>query len=753
MRWRNAILIDYRDLQAVPAGENLGGLGTHWQYHGIAAKHDWGDLPSHQEIAAFSVYTKSLMVSAAWAKGLAIKQSELVDILRVVANFLLLAVNSDGVIETVSAQIRSIFHKNEGEVEGLRLCDLIPELTALGQEPFTPVQARGDLDFLDAEDTTELHCGYLEFLAAHEVSVGHYEVTTVIGGEVRQLEMATYKLLLDDRVIFPVIINDISRLSQLKMAEQQALEQARIAAAETKTKSEFLATMSHEIRTPMNGVLGMAELLKETKLEPDQLRYVQTLHNSGKALLAILNDILDCSKSESGKMELERVAFNLEDLLSECTAPFTLSASAHTVPLIISLDAQAPKMVVGDPTRLRQIIMNLLSNAFKFTKQGSISLHATLDEPSTNVLKLRFEITDTGIGIPELQQQLFNSFVQADTSTTRTYGGTGLGLAICKQLTTLMDGEIGVRSQPHRGSTFWFTLVVEPAAAPLNADIDAALETLRGKTLLIVDAQTDFVNATSALATEWGMQVYSAHSGAAALEIIQRSAPVAMDVALLASELPDSNGFELSRRITQLCSRAANGQPAFPYLLVSPTHGVQQVNTEAADHTLAAALQKPIPSHQLRSTLARVLNHHKQQLNAPPAVQAPVDFSQLRVLVAEDNLVNQLVVVNMLKRLHIHADVANNGLQAIKAFKYSKTPYDVILMNCEMPELDGYDATKQIRLLEKERGSRCTIFALSAHAIANKGKASQAAGMDGHIAKPVSIAVLKEALGPLCMPE
>jgi signal transduction histidine kinase/CheY-like chemotaxis protein len=679
---------------------------------------------------------------------LAIKQNELFDILKVVADFMLMAVNGEGVIETVTAQVRAIFKKNEGDVEGLQLTELLPELKSLGQEAFTRLQPRGGLDLLADEDAATTHCAYLEYLAAYELRYGHYELKTTIDGEQRQLELATYKLIHAGTIIFSIIISDVTRINQLKVAERNALEQARLSAAEAKTKSEFLANMSHEIRTPMNGVLGMAELLKETPLLPNQLHYVRTIYNSGKALLGILNDILDYSKIESGKMELEQVEFNLEDLIDECVSVFTLCSSDCKVPLSSLLEPKVPKMVIGDPTRLRQIIINLLSNAFKFTQSGSIKLVATLSQKVGDVLTIQFEISDSGIGISaEQQQKLFRSFAQADASTTRKYGGTGLGLAICKQLAELMGGNIGLHSEPGVGSTFWFTVVLNKSANQHLEQVEEVIKELSGKVLFIVDDNVDFVSVTTTLATDWGMNVYYASSGTSALEKIQSlmQQGIHIDIALLDLDLPDTNGFELSRSMSLL----SNHKP-FPHILVTSARNISSKAEISADSSITASLEKPIPTNHLRKSLARALsgihdNKNSRQLQEPFIA----DLSHLKVLVAEDNNVNQMVILNMLKRLHVKPDIVNDGLQAIEAFKAAEVPYDVVFMDCEMPVLDGYDAVQQIRLFEQGRPQRAKIFALSANAMVDQVKKSMLSGMDNHITKPISIGALRDALTSL----
>jgi len=396
-----------------------------------------------------------------------------------------------------------------------------------------------------------------------------------------------------------------ARINLLKQAEAEAKAQVQRVEVEAKAKSEFLAKMSHEIRTPMNGVLGMAELLKETPLRNDQSNYVRTIYNSGQALLAIINDILDFSKIESGNLVLESVEFDLAELVDDCVSVFSLRSREQNVPLQASIDSLVPVRVKGDPTRLRQVIINLLGNAFKFTERGEVQLHVTLDAQDDIWNRVRFAITDSGIGIsPDQQARLFRSFSQADASTTRKYGGTGLGLAICKELVEYMGGEIGVDSRLGHGSTFWFTVVLETVVKQ----------------------------------------------------------PVAR-------------------------------------------------KTEVSE-----------------------------------AAHSNADLGKLRVLVVEDNNVNQLVILGMLKRLGIMPDIASNGLEGVEQVKAAAEPYDVILMDCEMPLMDGYTATERIREYEQGSGHRTSIIALTAHAMSEHLARSQAVGMDEHVAKPVSLEVLREVL-------
>ena len=541
-----------------------------------------------------------------------------------------------------------------------------------------------------------------------------------------------------------------NRINVLKASEQEAKERAHQAKAENKAKSEFLAKMSHEIRTPMNGVLGMAELLKETPLKPNQVHYVRTIYNSGQALLGIINDILDYSKIESGKLDIEFIEFNLEDLIDECVSVFALRSSDQKVPLISLLDPEVPKMVYGDPTRLRQVIINLLGNAFKFTEEGEVRLNARLVELFDDKMQIRFEISDTGIGISkEAQSRLFESFSQADSSTTRKYGGTGLGLAICKQLAELMGGEIGVESEQGKGSTFWFTSIFDVSSDQNVQQLEDALQVLRGKNLLLIDDNVNVSQVIKTLASSWEMQVHSGLSAKSGLELAEKlnAENIKIDVALLDLELPDSNGIDVSKQLIRIF-----GKEAFPHLLITSARNLpQQADLDGSD--ILSAMEKPMPASHLRKQLARALSKHDESESWFEDSESTEAFSKLRVLVAEDNNVNQLVVLGMLKRLDIKPVLVNDGLKALETYKAAEQPFDVVLMDCEMPVMDGYDATQQIRLYEETNHQRAVIYALSAHAMPDHRQRSLNSGMDAHITKPVTMEKLKEALHKVLFPE
>ena len=649
--------------------------------------------------------------------------------------------NAEGFLERVNPNFLALTGYREAEAIGMHMAEIAGGDRGSSTMPSAIQQLFRD-GFVKDYEATWIRKDGSSFFAEVNISLLRNpggDVTGTIGivRDISERKLAEAELICA-KEDFAAANRQLERL----LSETRNL--ARTAEDANQTKVDFLANMSHEIRTPLNAVIGITGLLMDTPLTDQQKEYLETVRTNADALMAIINDILDFSKIESGKLDLEMLDFDLHAMIDDLLELFQFRAHEKGLKLSRFINPRVPALVRGDPGRIRQILANLLANALKFTPKGEIVLRVKVKEKTAKKATILFSVSDSGIGIPEQKREgLFESFSTAEAVPGKR--GAGLGLPIAKRLVELMGGQIGVDSTEKKGSTFWFTVVLDKQ--PLERKTAAApLQDIRGRKILVVsDNPTDRLVLRDQLQS-WGCDCSEATRGSDALSALKKEAQAQapFDVAIISSELPDMDG--------QLLGEIVKNSPSVKdtLLVLISSRGVRGEATHTRNIGFAAYLTKPIKSMQLQNCLAMVIGGRELtgsgaqgQFITRHLINEEVR-RRTRILVAEDNIVNQKLALRILEKLGFKADAVANGAEAIRAVE--TIPYDLVLMDVEMPEIDGLAATRSIREHEKISGKHIPIIALTAHALAGDKERFLAAGLDDYVAKPLKIDDLTSAI-------
>ncbi|MEO7190909.1 MAG: response regulator [Vicinamibacterales bacterium] len=617
----------------------------------------------------------------------------------------------------------------------------------LGLSDPRDVVGKSDTDFFDRRYAETTHEDERRIVAGGNPIISRTEREAWLDG--REGWVTTTKMPLCNQDGETVGTFGVSRDVTLIKQAEVSLAAARDAALESaRLKSEFLANMSHEIRTPLNAIVGMSGLLLDAGLDPEQRDFADTIRTSAELLLGIINDILDFSKIEAGRMTIERIDFDLAQVLEESADLVSERAQSRGLELVTWIPADVPRLVSGDPGRLRQVLANLLSNAVKFTERGEVVLTTEVVEERDQTVKLRVEVRDTGIGVPvAAQSSLFSAFTQADGSMTRRYGGTGLGLAISRQLMTLMGGEIGFDSTPNQGSTFWITITLGKQSVT-TARPPVRRESLEGVRVLIVDDNGTNREILRHQLAVWRMRTSSVPNGPEALTTLDRASASGdpYGLVILDMQMPEMDGAAVARAIK------ADARLGSTRVVVLTSVGHHPEESELRQIGVSAYLAKPVKQSRLFDCLSVAMGDRIGETAASSESAASSAFPSLahtrgvRVLLAEDNPVNQRVALRQLAKLGLKADAVGNGQEALAAIQ--RCAYDVILMDCQMPEMDGYEATRQLRQREREAPDtpHHHVIAITAHALAGDRQKCLDAGMDDYLSKPIRLDDLARVL-------